>query len=115
MDVSSAPRLVGPVEELHDLRLADFRRLSRDPHEACLKIRDKVDLLAERSFAEKDRGVKAWQESEINRLYLDLLRASLDGKPVPEVISAREFDGVPTLSKPEFDAIMELNRKLRFG
>lgn len=115
MDVSSVPKLVGPVEELRTLRIVDFRRLSKDPREACLKIRDKVDLLAERSFAEKDRGVKAWQESEINRLYLELLRTSLDGKPVPDVIATRERNGEPTLSKLEFDAIMELNRKLRFG
>lgn len=115
MDVSAAPKLIGPVEELRTLRLVDFRRLSKDPREACLKIRDKVDLLAERSFAEKDRGVKAWQDSEVNRLYLDLLRASLEGTPVPDVIAKREFDGDPTLSKPEFDAVMELNRKLRFG
>jgi hypothetical protein len=115
MDVSAIPKLIGPVEELRALRIVDFRRLSKDPREACLKIRDKVDLLAERSFAEKDRGVKAWQDSEVNRMYLDLLRASLEGKPVPDVIAKREFDGDPTLSKLEFDAIMELNRKLRFG
>jgi hypothetical protein len=114
-DIIAPPRLVGPIEELRRLAVVDFRRLSRDPREANLKIRDKIDLLADRSFAERDRGVKAWQESAVNRLYLDILRLSLEGKPVPEVIAVREKNGEPTLTKAEFDAIMDLNRKLRFG
>jgi len=114
-DIRYVPKLTGPVDELRALALKDFRRLSRDPHEATLKIRDKIDLLADQSFEVKSAGIKAWQDSETNRLYLAMLRSSLEGKPIMDVIVEKEAKGEPVLSKAEFDAIMELNRKLRFG
>ncbi|MFH2063073.1 MAG: hypothetical protein ABIJ46_02865 [bacterium] len=113
-DVARAPRrLTGPVEELASLTLQDFRRLSRDPSEAALKIRDKVDLLKDESFADKTAGVRAWRDSAVNRLYLETLRRSLEGTPVEEVLTAMAKDG-EALTKPEFDALMKLNRGLRF-
>lgn len=114
-DVIAPPKLIGPVEELRRLTVADFRHLSKDPREACLKVRDKIDLLADQAFDLKTQGIKAWQESAVNKLYLDILRLSLEGTPVADVIAKREHDGDPTLSKIEFDAIMDINRKLRFG
>ena len=95
--------------------MKDFRRLSKEPREATLKIKDKIDLLEDQGFEVKTQGVKAWQDSEVNKLYLDTLRKSLEGKPVTEVIAERELAGEPTLNKAEFDSVMELNRKLRFG
>lgn len=97
------------------MTVKDFRRLSRDPHEATLKLRDKIDLLVEQSFEIKTAGIKAWQDSEVNRLYLSMLRASLEGKPILDVIAEKEGKNEPVLTKAEFDAVMELNRKLRFG
>jgi len=114
-DIKYTPRLTGPVEELRALTLKDFVRLSRDPKEATLKIKDKIDLLGDQSFEVKNQGIKAWQDSETNRLYLEILRQSLEGKPVIDVIAEREAAGNPTLSKAQFDAIMALNRTLRFG
>jgi hypothetical protein len=106
---------VGPVGELRSITLKDFRRLSKEPAEATLKIKDKIDLLEEQSFTLKAQGVTAWQDSEVNRLYLEVLRNSLDGKPVNEVIADREKNNLPTVTQKEFEAIMELNGKLRFG
>jgi hypothetical protein len=114
-DIKYVPKLTGPVDELRAMAVKDFRRLSRDPHEATLKIRDKIDLLEDQSFEVKSAGIKAWQDSETNRLYLGMLRSSLEGKPIIDVIVEKEGKGEPVLSKAEFDAIMELNRKLRFG
>ena len=107
--------MTGPVEAIRSTSLADFRRLSKEPTEATLKIKDKIDLLDEQSFEVKAEGIKAWHDSETNKLYLELLRASLEGKPVVDVITEREAASQPTLSKAEFDAVMELNRNLRFG
>lgn len=114
-DVKFVPKLTGPIEELRQLMMKDFRKLSKEPREATLKIKDKIDLLEDQGFEQKTLGIKAWQESEVNKLYLDTLRQSLEGKPVIEVIAERELAGQPSLNKAEFDAIMELNRKLRFG
>ncbi len=114
-DVAYAPRLTGPVDEIRLLTLKDFRRLSRDPKEATLKIKDKLDLLEEQSFAVKTLGIDAWHGCEVNRMYLDILRQSLNGKPVVEVIAELEKKSAQTLTKDEFDAVMQLNQKLRFG
>ncbi len=114
-DVAYAPKLTGPVEELRQLTLKDFRRLSRDPKEATLKIKDKIDLLEEQSFEVKTAGVSAWHDCEVNRLYLEILRQSLDGKPIMDVIADLDQKALPALTKDEFDVIMQLNQKLRFG
>ena len=114
-DIRAAQRLTGPVEELRSLTLVDFIRYSKDAKEAILKIKDKIDLLEDQSFEVKTQGIKAWQESPANRMYLDILRQSLEGKPVIEVITAMEQKGEKTLNKAQFDAILQLNRMLRFG
>lgn len=114
-DVKFVQKLTGPVEELRALTMKDFRRLSKEPREATLKIKDKIDLLEDQGFERKTEAIKAWHDSEVNKMYLDILRKSLEGKPVTDVIAEREMAGQVTLNKAEFDAIMELNRKLRFG
>ena len=114
-DVKFTPRLTGPVEELRALTLKDFRRLSKDPREATLKIKDKIDLLDDLGFEIKTQGIKAWQDSEVNKLYLSMLRGGLEGKPILDVIAELEKKREPALNKDEFAAIMELNRTVRFG
>lgn len=114
-DVKFVQKLIGPIEELRALTMKDYRRLSKEPREATLKIKDKIDLLEDQGFERKTEGIKAWQESEVNKMYLDILRKSLEGMPVNDVIAERELAGQVTLNKAEFDSIMELNRKLRFG
>ena len=114
-DVRFTPHLTGPVEELRQLALKDFRRLSKDPREATLKIKDKIDLLDDLGFEVKTQGIKAWQECEVNKTYLSMLRRSLEGTPIVDVAAELEKKREPFLNKDEFAAIMELNRKLRFG
>lgn len=114
-DVKYVPKVMGPTEYLKSLTLKEFRQLSKDPREATLRVKDKIDLLEEKSFETKTLGIQAWQASEVNATYLEILRASLEGKPVIDVIADRESKQLPNLAKDEFDAVMELNRKLRFG
>ncbi|MEA3249552.1 MAG: hypothetical protein U9Q03_04305 [Patescibacteria group bacterium] len=89
--------------------------MSKDPNEATLKIKDKIDLLENQSFSHKTAGIEAWRESPTNKLYLDILRQSLEGIPVVDVIGKMEEAGKEVLTKVEFDSIMALNRTLRFG
>jgi hypothetical protein len=114
-DVAYTPKLTGPVDELRSMTIVDFRRLSKDPKEATLKIKDKIDLLGEQAFERKTDGVKAWQASEVNKTYLGMLRASLEGEPLTQVIAKAQAASQAVLTKDEFDAVMELNRDLRFG
>jgi len=111
----SARRLTGPLEELTNLSLTDFRRLSTDPAEACRKLGDKLDLLEEQSYARRIEGVKGWQSSPVNTLYLTVIRESFgSAKPIAAIIREREGVNEPTLTEREVRAIMEFNRKLKF-
>lgn len=114
-DIAYKPRLVGPIDELRTLTLVDFRRLSRDPQVAVDKIHSKVELLGEESFEKKIKGVLAWRASEVNGLYTALLNESIKtGVPIKEIIGARASRKENTLTMEEFQAIMNLNRQLRF-
>jgi hypothetical protein len=107
-------RLTGPVEELKSMTLTDFRRLSSDPAEACRKLLDKLDLLEERSFGQRIEGAKAWRESEVYKLYLQIITASFSsGKQVPAIIADAMAVNQPTLTEHEVHAIMDMNRNLK--
>ena len=115
-EIKAPKKLFGPIEELREMKLEDFRRLSKDPKERAIKIKDKVDLLEEESFDKKMKGVAAWQESPINGLYLNLIQEAFQtGKNIQTIISAREAAGRPTLSWEEFQSILDLNQKLKIS
>jgi hypothetical protein len=112
--VASTARLTGPAEELQNMTLVDFRRLSADPVEACRKIVDKLDLLEEHSYAKRIEGVKAWQQSEVNKLYLQVIMAAFSGgKPIADAIAENQAANRETLTEREVHAIMELNKHLK--
>jgi hypothetical protein len=114
-DIKVPSRLVGPIDELQNFRLVDFRQLNSDPLKACLKIKDKIDLLENQSFSKKIEGVNAWQKSEVNRLYLTLGKESVEqGKSLEEVIKVRTAQGQISLSKEEFLALGKLNKMLEY-
>lgn len=109
-----AAHLTGPVEELRNMTIADFRRLSSDPAEACRKIIDKLDVLAEHAYGRRIEGAKAWRESEAYKKYLDIINSSFSvGKPIQTVISEEMAANRTTLTEREVHAIMELNRQLK--
>lgn len=108
-------KLVGPIEELENLNLTDFRRLAKNPREACDKIFDKIRLLKEESFIHEVKAIKAWQKSPLNQLYLEEGEQSLqEGINLETVIAKRKEAGQSYLSIDEFKAIMDFNKKLRY-
>ncbi len=113
-DVKASPKLTGPVEELRAITIVDFRRLSKEPKEACMKVKDKIDLLADQSYARRQEGIAAWTASEVVRTYLELMQDSLNGKPLPDAIAVREAQKKPVLTQDEFRAVSELSRQLRY-
>jgi hypothetical protein len=114
-DVKAAPKLVGPLEELRNLNLVDFRRLAANPRLATAKIGEQINLLEQDSFAKRLAGIKAWRTSELYRLYLTIGQQSIKvGRLIKEVISERQKNNQPTLTEAEFEAIMDLNKSLRF-
>ena len=106
---------MGPVEELRSLNLIDFRRLSNNPRQAIAMINEKINLLEQESFGQRLAGIKAWRESDLYRLYLEIGRQSLQqGRLVKEIVGERIKNSQPALTEGEFEAIMDLNKNLRF-
>ena len=114
-EVAFEKRLTGPVEELATMGLLDFRRLSKDSHQAATKVKDKVGLLEEQGTDKKIEGIKAWRSSPLNRLYINITRdAVLKGLPIPELLAQRRVAKEETLTDEELSVIMQLNGELRF-
>jgi hypothetical protein len=115
-DVKKAPKLTGPVDELGEMDLVDFRRLNPDPQVAAKKIKEKVESLEEKGgYVRRLAGIRAWRQSPLNHLYLQIGQESINQKKsVKEIIGRRRENGEKYLTLEEFNAIMELNRELRF-
>ncbi|MAF25538.1 hypothetical protein CL634_08210 [bacterium] len=114
-DIKLKPRLTGPIEEVGTLTLADWRRLGDDPQEISQAILVKFKALAKESFAEHTKAVLAWRNSPLYQDYLAIGQASISQKrPIEEIINTNKSSGKETLSEAEVDAIMELNKHLRF-
>jgi len=114
-DVKKMPKLMGPVDELRYMNFIDFRRLDMDPMRAAAKIKSKIDVLEEDSFSRRLEGLSAWRESKIYLEYIDIGRKALgQNKSIEEVITDKKKVNQKTLSKVEFDAILNLNKELRF-
>lgn len=113
VDIKQPSRVFGPAEELGEVDLKEFRRQGASPTEAAERILEKVDLLEEDSWQMRMEGIAAWKRSEMNRLYVDIGRESIEsGKRVAEVIRQRQQAGQPYVLMEEFLAINHLNSRL---
>jgi len=108
-DVAYTPKLFTPVDELSSLSLQDFRRLAKDPVSAAQKILDKIDLLAQESMQKRGQGVAALKSSALYNAYSKIMNQSMmEGRPFAQVVSGQD-----NITMPEFEAIMDLNRRLK--
>lgn len=115
VDVKHVPKLVGPIDELGEMNLLNFRRLDSDPKEAALKIKEKFKFLEEDSYAQRLAGIKAWRRSPLNNLYLQIGSKSIvEKKAVSQIVEEMMNSGKDYLTENEFKAIMDLNRSIRF-
>lgn len=107
--------LTGPVREIESFDLITFRRLGSDAQTRVDKILDKINLLEQDSYTKKAQGIKAWRNSPLYKLYLQLGTQSMsEGKEVSALIDEMQKKGQDTLSFDEFSAISDLNQKIRF-
>ena len=54
---------------------------------------------------------EAWQQCDLYKAYLEIAQQGMDmGLSVDKVIDARTKMGKPTLSKQEFEAVVELSK-----
>lgn len=114
-DVKHIAKLTGPLDELSDMDTTSFRRLNENVKDRIEVIKEKIHFLEEESYAQRLAGIKAWRQSPVYKLYLDIGQESMKlGKPVEFVIEKRRSLGEEYLTPVEFEAIMELNRTLRY-
>lgn len=109
------PKLIGPIAELREIDAETFRRLDEDPVQACERIRRKIEILGQESFAKKLQGIEAWRQSRIFQLYTQMVKTSLAEKiPVEEVSRQFQKENKPYLTSREIEAIADFNQSLRF-
>ncbi|MEI6287971.1 MAG: hypothetical protein WCP18_00070 [bacterium] len=114
-DVKFTPKLQGPIEELNNMTLIDWRRLGEKTESRIAKIKEKLNLLEKDSYGRRLQGIEAWNKNEINKFYRLLGQESLvSGQEVESIIKERLEKGLPTLTLEEFHSVMELNRDLRY-
>jgi len=113
-DVIEKPRTVGPVDAIKSMDLTDFRHLSPQPVTAMDKIKKRFELLREEGVDRYMDGVKAWRESPLYGVYVQMLHEGLlEGRELTELVAAGT-DDPQRFNKDELSAIIELNKSLRF-
>jgi hypothetical protein len=113
-DIKFEPKIMGPIDELKYMNLVNFRRLNKDPFLAANIVKEKIDLLDE-EYSKRIEGIKAWRVSPLNRLYLEMGSESISNKKaIDAIIEERKASGKEYLTAKEMEAIIELNRELRF-
>jgi len=115
VDIRGPVKVVGPVEELKEFSLKDFRRIGKTASESIEKIKEKIGLLEEESFTYKTEGIKAWRNSDVNQLYLSMGHEGIEsGMSIKNVINKRQAEGKPYLTDEEFQAVADLNGQLNY-
>ncbi|HLD21394.1 MAG TPA: hypothetical protein VJB65_00675 [Patescibacteria group bacterium] len=109
------PLVMGPIDELHNMNILEFRRLAPVSQEAVKKIVQKMNLLEQESVVKKAEGIDAWYNSPLNQLYLRIGNLSLEKTiSVREAIAHMQQNNQETMTEEEFQAIADLNKQIRY-
>jgi hypothetical protein len=113
---TTAPRTMGPIEELQYLDIVNFRRFGTSPTEATAKVESKIKLLEKDGYDKMISGVLAWRSGLINSIYLKMgqeaLAKGISLKQCADNYQAANIQGF--LFWEEIEAIIALNSKLMF-
>lgn len=113
IDIKQPMKIVGPVEELADIDLKEFRHLGQSPQEAADKIIEKIELLEENSWQVRMDGLNAWKQSPVHKLYVEIGRESIETNTVVEELIRKRIEAnKPYIVLDEFFAINNLNDAL---
>jgi len=111
-DVQKPARAVVGLSGQLSYSLADWRRVAVQPRDRVKKIETQLDVLEQEGLPERLRGLRAWRDSEVMRLYLESGKESLEqGTPLQQMLGAGKPDA---LSWDEWTAIAELNERLKY-
>jgi len=114
-DIKKPAKVQGPVEEIGEMNLHDFRRLGENAKSRIDKLAEKISLLEEDSYAKKAEGIKAWKNSPLYKMYLEIGQESMaQNKPIQSLIQEKTQQNQPVISNEEFELITDFNKSLRF-
>lgn len=109
------PRLTGPIQELKEMSIIEFRRLSKDPEAAIQKIMQRIDILNQESLERRIEGIRAWQSCPLQQAYIHLMSEAFQkAKPVAQLADEKRAAGEECPTPTEIAAIISLNSKLHF-
>ncbi|MFC1687164.1 hypothetical protein ACFL0L_01120 [Patescibacteria group bacterium] len=115
VETPAKAKILGPIDELADMSLEDFRRYGSSVEDAKNKILEKINLLEEESYAKRFAGIKAWRRSPVFQTYLAMGRLGIEtAKPIKDVIASYTEQQKEVLSNEEFETIADLNSLLRY-
>lgn len=102
---------MGPVEEMKQFTLVDFRRLSNDPVRAVEKFAEKLNGWKEESYLLYLEARQAWFESPLYKEFQNVMISALNGqKSLQEHM--REHGQKDQIHLKEFNAMVELSGQL---
>ena len=100
---------VGPIDEIKQFDLVEFRRLATNPDQAKELLLNKFVNLKDESFMLYTEAKRAWSQSPLYKQYQDIIKESLEKEDagISEVINTRG-----DMKSEEFIAIVEVNKML---
>ncbi|MFA6098880.1 MAG: hypothetical protein WCV50_03845 [Patescibacteria group bacterium] len=113
IDIRQPQKVLGPIEEMEEIDLKEFRRLGSSPQESADKVFEKINLLEEDSWELKTEGIEAWKRSPVFSAYVKIGQESMKSNiSVDEIIRKYQSQNQSTLLYEEFLAINELNKNI---
>lgn len=104
--------MVGPIDELKEFSLVDFRRLSEDSATAAEILLAKVQNLKKDSYSIFLRGLIAWQQSPLYKIYQEVVKESINrGVSINDLFFQASQE---KLQSDEFISLIEMNKNLGF-
>ncbi len=112
-DVRATQALTGPVQEVEQMRVIDFRRSAQDPETRMEKVLSAIDRIGQENYVDKIQAIFAWRRSEPYQLYEQMLIQALStGKTMADYISAQNKARKPVLDAAEVEAVIAGNTQL---
>lgn len=107
-DVAAVSLEVGPIEELQQFSLTDFRRLSNNPIEAAHELHEKFKHIQEESIVLYLRAIETWKNSPLYLAYIEAVTQGLsEHRPLSAVLSDKK-----RIQVAEIEALVAMEKEL---
>lgn len=102
---------IGPLEELKNFTLTDFRRLGSTASQSADVLKGKFEVIKKDSYLQYMEAISAWSESPLYLTYQGIIKQSLETRVKISDILA-DIKSNQALKFVEFEAIVDVNAYL---